>query len=248
MSAPAASSTCHLLIVDDDPVSRDLCAATLETNGYKTTCVASAEQAMLKLRDLIPDLVLLDLVLPGLDGFEFARVLRRNPATSRVPVVFLSGMTSKETRLAAFDMGGADFMAKPFTPEELLHRVSNALERTTVPPPAVERAVSGQLAEFGLPSLLMVLELERKSGVLTVQRSDALIELQMRDGQLLGAQQRAGGNRRNMEALRHSLAWSDGTFSFDPGACEGQSVFNRSTTHVLLEATRKNDESEPDPS
>jgi DNA-binding response OmpR family regulator len=76
-----------------------------------------------------PDLVVLDLMLPGLDGFEVCRLLRRDPALARTPVIFLSARTEEMDRIVAFELGADDYVTKPFSPRELILRIRRSLER-----------------------------------------------------------------------------------------------------------------------
>jgi len=115
-----------ILVVDDDPDVLELVGICLERAGFAVITAATGEDALRQAKSL-PDLIVLDLVLPGLDGFTICETLRRESATSSIPVILLTGFSSQLNRLAGLDCGANDYVAKPFTPDELLARVRKLL-------------------------------------------------------------------------------------------------------------------------
>src|SRR4051812_48797602 len=113
----------RILLVEDDRPLREAVAATLVGGGLSVTEAASGEEALTRLEVERPDLVLLDLMLPGLDGME---TLRRVRAANDLPVIVLTVRDAKEDKLAALDAGADDYVTKPFDSEELLARVRAA--------------------------------------------------------------------------------------------------------------------------
>jgi two-component system KDP operon response regulator KdpE len=120
--------THRVLLVEDDRPLRDALAATLAGDGFDVRDAASGEEAQARLQAEPPDLVLLDLMLPGIDGMD---VLRRLRTTSDVPVIVLTVRDTKQDKLAALDAGADDYVTKPFDSDELLARVRAALRRHT---------------------------------------------------------------------------------------------------------------------
>jgi two-component system KDP operon response regulator KdpE len=118
------SQGARILIVDDEPAIRRFLKASLEAQGFATDSAENAAQALAALPRLKPDLVILDLGLPDLDGLE---VIRRVRATDAVPIVVLSVRNDEPGKVAALDAGADDYMVKPFGVEELLARVRAAL-------------------------------------------------------------------------------------------------------------------------
>lgn len=116
----------RVLIVDDEPVIRSLVAAVLMDAGYEVAVACDGEQALRAARELLPGLVLLDLGLPGLSGWDVLEALRRCPEHYRTPVIVLSGLLADDERGRARSLA-ADTLAKPFTPAALLHAVQGAL-------------------------------------------------------------------------------------------------------------------------
>jgi len=116
----------RVLVVDDDETIRRTLRINLRARGYEVEEVASGRDALSTLEDAPPDLVILDLGLPDVDGVEVLRRLRR---TSRVPVVVLSARHQSDDKVEALDEGADDFVTKPFGMDELMARVRSALRR-----------------------------------------------------------------------------------------------------------------------
>jgi DNA-binding response OmpR family regulator len=112
-----------ILAVDDTPEHLELLARVLESDGYEPCLAASGLQALERIANAKPDLILLDVLMPGLDGMDVCRRLKADPATREVPVIFLTCMTTSSDILAGFEAGAVDYVAKPFRIPELLARV-----------------------------------------------------------------------------------------------------------------------------
>lgn len=119
----------QILIVEDDEDISDLVAFNLERQGWKTAQVYDGAEGLEKIRSLRPDLVILDIMLPGMDGLEIYHAMKENPMTEGIPVLFLTARAQLEDRLAGLQMGADDYMTKPFSPRELTLRVRNILSR-----------------------------------------------------------------------------------------------------------------------
>ena len=118
-----------LLVVDDTPENLDLVRQTLESVGCEVLVATSGERALEMIRRRVPELILLDVVLPGIDGFETCRRFKQETATQAVPVIFLTALDEIEHLATGFAAGGADYITKPFRKEEVLLRVEVHLER-----------------------------------------------------------------------------------------------------------------------
>jgi two-component system, OmpR family, phosphate regulon response regulator OmpR len=123
----------HILIVDDDTRIRSLLSQFLKTNGYRVTTAESAADARKRMEGLAFDLIILDVMMPGENGFQFAETLRQ---TSAVPILMLTALADINDRIRGFELGVDDYLSKPFDPRELLLRVGSILRRVTAPPPA----------------------------------------------------------------------------------------------------------------
>ncbi|MBX6328217.1 MAG: response regulator transcription factor [Pseudolabrys sp.] len=138
MSMPATipDDAPHLLVVDDDRRIRDLLSRFLAGEGYRVTTADNAADARAKLKGLHFDLLILDVMMPGESGFDFARSLRD---TSDVPILMLTARDAAASRIKGLEIGADDYLSKPFEPRELSLRIANILKRAQPPPvPPVE--------------------------------------------------------------------------------------------------------------
>ena len=128
-----------ILVVEDEPAIQELIALNLEQSGYNSLKATDAEQAIDLVRDELPDLVLLDWMLPGMSGIEFARRLRADRRTQGVPIIMLTARADESDKLTGLDTGADDYITKPFSPRELNARIKAVLRRRA--PQATDDAV-----------------------------------------------------------------------------------------------------------
>ena len=113
----------RVLVVDDEPPIRDLCRVSLELRGYEVHEAIDGEDALVRLRDLRPDVVLLDVMMPKLDGWATLAAMSDDAELCGVPVVMMTAMSDDSDRQRARDAGVASFVAKPFDPQELVDAI-----------------------------------------------------------------------------------------------------------------------------
>ena len=113
----------NILIVDDLPESLRLLSSLLDKQGHKVTCVANGEIALNLIQKELPDLILLDIMLPVIDGYKVCQIIKTNQRTTHIPVMFLSGLDSEYDKLQAFKVGAIDYITKPFFVEEVISRI-----------------------------------------------------------------------------------------------------------------------------
>jgi two-component system phosphate regulon response regulator PhoB len=128
-----------ILVVEDEPAIQELIACNLELAGHKAVRAATAEQALDLLRGELPDLVVLDWMLPGMSGIDFARRLRAERRTHNVPLIMVTARAEERDKLAGLETGADDYLTKPFSPRELNARVKAVLRRRA--PQATQDAV-----------------------------------------------------------------------------------------------------------
>jgi two-component system phosphate regulon response regulator PhoB len=119
-----------ILIVDDEAAIRDMVCLALRQADYECLQAADAQQAQEQLQRELPDLVLLDWMLPGTSGVEFARRLRREKTTAHLPIIMLTARAQEEDKVKGLDTGADDYVTKPFSPRELLARIKALLRRS----------------------------------------------------------------------------------------------------------------------
>jgi PAS domain S-box-containing protein len=215
-----------ILVVDDEPVARDTVEALLASEGYHLVFAADGERALEKAEAICPDVVLLDIMLPGIDGFEVCRKLRGDPHLGEIPVVMLTALDDRDSRLASIEAGADDFMTKPLDREALrarlrsitrLNRFRRLLQQRESFDQVVELAPVGTLVvdargAVGLanPAALRMLGAEDADQVLGRDFADFGVErallAPLRDGNMsAGAGPEAGAVR-----LEHDLMRLDG--------------------------------------
>jgi two-component system phosphate regulon response regulator PhoB len=118
-----------ILVVEDEPAIQELIACNLELAGHQALKAQNAEQALEMVRTALPDLVLLDWMLPGMSGIEFARKLRADKRTQGVPIIMLTARAEERDKLQGLETGADDYLTKPFSPRELIARVKAVLRR-----------------------------------------------------------------------------------------------------------------------
>lgn len=121
----------RIAIVEDEPDIAEVLVYNLKREGFDTYAVSRGDAALETLRAKPPDLILLDLMLPGLDGLELCRMLKRDPSTSEVPIVMLTAKGDEVDRIVGLELGADDYVAKPFSPREVVLRVKAVLRRAT---------------------------------------------------------------------------------------------------------------------
>jgi DNA-binding response OmpR family regulator len=120
-----------ILVVDDEPDVLDLVTYNLGQAGFQTDTAADGAEALRKARSTTPDLILLDLMLPEMDGLEVCKLLRRDAKTSAIPIIMLTARASEIDRIVGLELGAADYVPKPFSPRELVLRVKKRLEQSS---------------------------------------------------------------------------------------------------------------------
>ncbi len=149
MSEPAridiADHAHHILVVDDDRRLRELLARFLTQNGYRVTTAASAAEAQAMSESLVFDAVVLDVMMPGENGFDYARRVRKS---SQVPILMLTAQADPADRVTGLEIGADDYLAKPFETRELILRLSNILKRAAPSQPA-EAPAAAEAIRFG---------------------------------------------------------------------------------------------------
>ncbi len=230
--------------------------ATLTPLGHHVQVASNGAGALTKAIFAPPDLVISDVLMPGMDGWALVRRVRAHPRLAFVPFIFLSALSSADDILRGFRLGADDYLPKPFSPEVLIERVSTALERRQTLENRTRRliaqdehespaALRGSLAEVGLSSLLVLLELEKKSGALELSRPspNERCRLLLCDGRIYSANVDVGpALLSGAEVVYFLLGWSSGSFEFNAGACAEVDTIGMSTTGLLLEAARRADE------
>ena len=119
----------NILVVEDEPSIQELIAASLQHAGHKVLRADSAEEAVRLIKETLPDVVLLDWMLPGMSGIQYARRLRSEDRTRDLPIIMLTARGEEHDKIAGLEAGADDYLTKPFSPRELLARIKAVLRR-----------------------------------------------------------------------------------------------------------------------
>lgn len=125
----ARSMMAKVLVVEDDAGIQELLQFTLDSAGYSTRCANSAEKAQQLILEELPDLIILDWMLPAMSGLQFARVLRGDARTRQLPIIMVTARGEEPDRVAGLEEGADDYIVKPFSPKEMIARVHAVLRR-----------------------------------------------------------------------------------------------------------------------
>lgn len=121
-----------ILIVDDNPTNLEVLSTTLEDHGFTVSVAIDGENALSQSEYLKPDLILMDVMMPGIDGFEACRLLLSNPKTQNIPVIFMTALADPTEKVKGFELGAVDYITKPFQQEEVIARVNLHLKLSSL--------------------------------------------------------------------------------------------------------------------
>ncbi|HUP42280.1 MAG TPA: response regulator [Thermoanaerobaculia bacterium] len=135
----------RILLVEDEPDIAEILQYNLEKEGFEVAVETRGDSALERLRDELPDLLILDLMLPGLDGLELARILQRDRRTAALPLIMLTARGEEVDRIVGLELGADDYITKPFSPREVVLRVRAVLRRARHEPAAGDSLRIGEL-------------------------------------------------------------------------------------------------------
>ncbi len=156
---PDRTASDVVLIVDDVPDNLSLLHDALDEAGYTVLVATNGETALQRAVQAVPDVVLLDALMPGMDGFEVARRLKAGPDTAHIPIIFMTGLTDTEHVVAAFGAGGVDYVTKPIRPQEVLARMAVHMQSARQ-----ARQARNALDAFGHATMAVHVSNDKQSG------------------------------------------------------------------------------------
>jgi len=230
-----------VLVVDDDADFRRFLRDVFVARGFTVHEAQDGEEGLRVALDQRPWLILTDIAMPGLDGVELCRRVRRHSLIRHTPLVFLSGWDDYKDRYRGLQAGGDEFLSKLSSVRELLIRVQLILRRYVELGRAQPgRSLAGEIDVLGATGLLQMCHLSRLSGTCEVRAGERVFEARFRKGELIRA---VCEDRSGEAAVFEFLSWSAGYFTFtsgDPG--EGEQI-GQGFNHLLLEGCRRLDDS-----
>jgi DNA-binding response OmpR family regulator len=212
----------HILQVDDDRILRITIGRVLAENGHSVHTVGDGPAAIDYVRERKPDLLISDVMMPGMDGWEVVQTLRTMPEGALLPVIFLTSRDTPEDRMTGFSLEADDYISKAVQPEELVMRVNRALDRAerlrnaAIKDFRTKNALTGQLSQVSLAALLTLLNMQNATGELLVTRQALTARVWLRDGRVLKALFTGMSQPRNLACLGACMGWVGGSFAFAP--------------------------------
>ena len=236
----------RILIVDDDLLARAAIVSQLARPHREIATAENGREALALARTFAPNLIVTDIVMPGLDGWELVGRLRAERETALTPVIFLTGLSSPAARVYGLRLGAVDFLGKPVDLDELELRVENALHYSARAQRLVDvvlaDGLAGSLEHVALPSLLNMLALDRKSGELRLAQGGEEATLLLRDGAVVSASFARRPAPSGARCIYELLRWEVGRFAFAERPVLVADEVGMSTTSLLMEAARLLDE------
>ena len=232
-----------VLVVDDDHSSREAAAKPFRDRGDNVRTATDGVDALAACLKDPPDVILSDVQMPRMDGWQLVRIVRSRPQLAQVAMLFLTRLRGEDERLRGYQLGVDDFVPKPSRPEELVARVERVVSRLkrAAPSPA-QKMLRGDLEQVSLASVLSFLELEKKTGILTVISAQTA-RVHIEDGRPLKVEIEGGqtsGTSRQL--LYRVLDWMQGHFEFVVAKVGCQDEVLATLTSILLEHARVSDE------
>ncbi|HPQ70948.1 MAG TPA: response regulator transcription factor [bacterium] len=218
-------SKTHILVVDDEEDILELVRYNLAKEGYQVDCVASGEEALKFAKNKHPDLIVLDLMLPGVDGFDVCKQLKRDIETASIPVIMLTAKGEDADIVAGLELGADDYITKPFSPRVLTARIRAALRRGVgeeesdtvlrlrniiINPTRHEVTVNGQAVDLTVTEFGILHFLARRPGwvysrnqiISGVKGSDYAVTERSVDVQITGLRKKLGEAGQYLETVR----------------------------------------------
>ena len=233
----------NVLVVDDDKRYREYAAEPFRKRGDTVRTTADGLEALAMCIEQPPDVVLTDVQMPRMDGWQLLRLLRARPELASVPIVFLTSLDGDAERLKGYQLGVDAYIPKPYTPDELLVRVHRIVmrARSSLPTFTERTTLRGELEHVAPSSLFSIMEVEKKTGSLLLM-GPSVARVFFKDGRALRAEIEGSPSTSSRDALMSVLDWSSGQFEFTPEDVTCRDEVGKAVTALMLEHARIQDE------
>jgi CheY-like chemotaxis protein len=234
----------RLLLVDGDPKSLRVLEVSLKKAGFDVVTATQGAEALGALQVVLPDLIISDTDLDGMDGFDLCRQIKAKPDWAKIPFLFVSGRKSIEDKIRGLELGVEDYLTKPIYIKEIGIRVRTALQRAERERLESRREgrtkFAGDLADIGVVDLVQTIDLNRKSGIVhIVNRDGRRGAVFFREGRVIDAEV---GRLSGAEAMYRLFSWSDGRFEVEFKPIRRRDVIDLPSAALLMEGMRRLDE------
>lgn len=232
-----------ILAVDDSALILEMVKDYLSEARFKVVTAPNGQEGLKVLEQIKPDIIISDILMPVMDGWQFCEAIRKNPDTTSIPFLFLTSEREVPKRIRGLKLGADDYLTKPFSRGELLARVTRIAEkihRVRQDLTARRAALSGHTSHLAMADLLQLLSLNGKTGVLRLER-DRQGRIYFRNGKIIDARL---DRARGLKALYRLLAWQEAHFELEPLEEEAkiEETIEEGTQSVLMEGFTQIDE------
>ncbi len=229
-----------ILISDSDPKNLQILKENLEASGFRVITVSDGGKAWDEIQKTSPDMVLTEITLPELTGFQLLEKMQADPNTTSIPLIFLTNQREVQQRVRSFQMGAKDYLVKPLHVKEVIahiRMVLRRLDKKKIETSNNQNKFSGGLSELHLADLIENFSVERKTGVLTLtNEQNNTGHVYFRDGSVINA---STGDISLENAVYKMLTWKRGTFSMEFKEIDVPDEISISNLGLLLEGTKK---------
>jgi CheY-like chemotaxis protein len=223
-----------VLIVDDSPLIRQMVADAFVPQGYDVLVASDGAEALRKIADGRPDLIVADILMPVMDGWRLVEEVRRVPQTSEIPFIFLTTEKEVKDRVKGLRLGADDYLSKPFSCDELIARAERILVRSKKMKEAVSsEMLSGHTKHLSIPDLLQILGLNGRTGTLRLGEPAGRVgRIHFREGRIIQATvDRVQGEK----ALFRLMTWPESRFVLEELPADVAETIQGTTSGVLME-------------
>ncbi|PID57389.1 hypothetical protein CSB45_07650 [candidate division KSB3 bacterium] len=234
----------RILIADDDEKVLDLLQSSLQKSGYEVALATNGVDALELAKKENPDLILADVAMPEMDGFELCRHVRENSAIEHIPYIFLTAKSELHDKVKGLNLGADDYISKPFHITEVTARINAILQRVTQlsqqASEAEDSELQGNLKQMQMAELLQTLAMSQKSGGLKLVNSSQKIgKIFFEHGNIV----QASLDRHNgEEAVYRILMWDEGFFRFDSSDSSHDPPIEKNMNSLLMEGFDQREE------
>jgi len=199
-----------ILVVDDNAYLVDILSFSLEMENYEVLKAYDGEEAIKIISNNPPDLILADIMMPKMDGFELCKKTKEDPKTKDIPFLFLTAKGKLDDQLKGFSLGGDDYIVKPFNLDDLLKKIAKSIEQYKEKGSIVKDIPKeGDISEFPIIKVLQSMKSNKETATLTATTSDDVGKIYIKNGKITKAETSVS---KDTVALESILTWKDGKF------------------------------------
>jgi DNA-binding response OmpR family regulator len=232
-----------ILIVDDNETIRTLLKMSLKKQNYEIIEATDGELGYEKAMQEKPDLIISDILMPRMDGFEFCRKVRESPVIPTVPFIFLTSLSEVSTEVRGYRTGADDYLVKSnLKKEELIGKVEMMLTRSgeyKKLESVMHEGLTGKLENLSMIEVVQLLGMNKKTGVLAITSKQQTGEVYFDEGRIVYSK---CGDSLGEQSIYKMAEWSEGIFKFEPKTIDIEQNIATSTMNLIMEACRIMDE------